>query len=87
MKIYDKGIANFYFYSPDSVYQAGKAVFSDIVASFSTDNIEEAMPREDLKMADAEREGGGFGTTQIIILLVVLLVIIFVIYIVRKRNS
>jgi len=87
MKIYDKGIANFYFYSPDSVYETGKAVFSGIVASFSTENLEQAMPREDLKIADVDRDGGGFGTTHVIILLVVLIVIIFVIYIIRKRIS
>ncbi|MBN1213635.1 MAG: hypothetical protein JXA92_13770 [candidate division Zixibacteria bacterium] len=87
MKIYDKGIANFYFYSPDSVYEAGKAVFSDIVASFSTEGIEQAMPREDLKMADVNRDDGGFGITYVIILIAVLLVIVIVIYLVRKRKS
>lgn len=86
LKIYDKGIANFYFYSPDSVYEASKPIFNDIVSSFSTENIEQAIPREDLKMADVNRKASRFGVTTSIILLAVILIIIYVIYRARKAK-
>jgi hypothetical protein len=86
LKIYDKGIANFYFYSPDSVYEASKPIFNDIVNSFSTENIAQAIPREDLKMADVNRKGSRFGVGTSIVLLAVILIIIYVIYRARKAK-
>ena len=53
MKFYDKGIATFYFYAPDSVFESSKVRFEQIVASFSTD-IETVLSKEKLKVADLE---------------------------------
>jgi hypothetical protein len=55
MKFYDKGIATFYFYAPDAVFETSKTKFERILASFSTD-IETAMPKETLKVADLKKE-------------------------------
>ena len=56
MKFYERGIATFYFYSPDSLFETSKSLFEQIVASFSTENVEDALPKEQLKVADLERE-------------------------------
>lgn len=55
LKFCPVGTANFYFYAPDSVWEASKAAFAGIMASFSTENIEKALPRETLKVADPNR--------------------------------
>ncbi len=54
MKFYRRGIASFYFYSPDSTYERSKSVFMSIVESFSTENLEAAVAQEDLKVVDVE---------------------------------
>ncbi len=54
MKFYEKGIANFYFYSPVSTFEENKKVFEQIVSSFSTENVEAALPKETVKVADIE---------------------------------
>lgn len=53
-KFYHRGIAKFYFYSPDSLFQESKPIFEKIISSFSGKNIEEALPEEHLKVADIE---------------------------------
>lgn len=58
MKFYEKGIATFYFYSPDSLFETSKSLFEQIVASLSTENIEDVLPKEQLKVADL-KDGGG----------------------------
>ncbi len=59
MKFYDRGIATFYFYSPDSLFEASKPLFDQIVASLSTENVEDALPKEELKVADLEDAESG----------------------------
>jgi hypothetical protein len=54
MRFYNKGIATFYFYSPDSLFETSKFLFERIAASLSTENIEDALPKEQLKVADLE---------------------------------
>lgn len=58
MKFYERGIATFYFYSPDSLFETSKSLFEQIVASLSTENVEDALPKEQLKVADLEDAEG-----------------------------
>jgi len=58
MKFYERGIATFYFYSPDSLFETSKSLFEQIVASLSTENVEDALPKEQLKVADLEDPEG-----------------------------
>jgi len=58
MKFYERGVATFYFYSPDSLFETSKYLFEKIVASLSTENIEDALPKEQLKVADLEDAEG-----------------------------
>ena len=56
-KFHDKGIANFYFYGPDSTFEKSKTVFQGIVNSFSTENINQAVPKEAGKVSDPADKG------------------------------
>jgi hypothetical protein len=58
LKFYNLGIANFYCYAPDSLWTESQPVFAEILASFSTENLDSVMPKETLKVADAERLKG-----------------------------
>ncbi len=59
LKFYDQGIATFYFYSPDSLFDDSKQVFEDIVASLGTEDLESMIPREEVKVADIETDAEG----------------------------
>lgn len=66
LKFYDKGIAQFYFFSPDSTFAQYLPVFKQVLASFSTENLESKLPREEVKLADPDkiRDGAGSGSTE-----------------------
>lgn len=55
-KIYDKGVVNFYFYSPDSLFEKSRQVFDGIVNSFSLENIEAAIPKEEGQVSGQTKE-------------------------------
>ena len=55
MKFYETGIANFYFYSPESEFEKKKSLFNKIVQSFNTKDIKAQLPKENLKVADIDR--------------------------------
>lgn len=59
LKFYDRGIATFYFYSTDSLFESSRQTFEDIVASFSTEDIESAIPRQEVEVADLEMDAEG----------------------------
>jgi hypothetical protein len=52
MRLFDRGVANFYFYAPDSTFEDDRYIFLDIVNSFSTENIDSAIPKESVTLAD-----------------------------------
>jgi len=54
MKIYEHGIANFYFYSPASVYARNLTLYREMVASFSTEPLSTGAIAEPVKVADLE---------------------------------
>ena len=55
MKFYNRGIANLYFYAPKTQLEQFKPIFKNILASFSTENIDAALPRENVKVANPEK--------------------------------
>lgn len=59
VKFFEHGTANFYFYAPDSLFAQVKPVFQSILTSFSTENLQAAMPKEELRLADAEKLKSG----------------------------
>jgi hypothetical protein len=59
VKFFEHGTANFYFYAPDSLFGQVKPVFQSILTSFSTENLQAAMPKEELRLADADKLKSG----------------------------
>jgi len=52
LKVYEKGIAQFFFYSPVEEYEElGQAALA-MISSFSTENLDQAAPKEALEVAD-----------------------------------
>ena len=54
MKFFDNGVASFYFYAPDSVFQDSKRKFNDIVASFSTEGLDSVSTTSNVRVADVD---------------------------------
>jgi len=52
MKFFKKGLATFYFYAPDSLFEPSSQVLYKILDSFSYGNIDSVIPTETLKVAD-----------------------------------
>ncbi len=81
MKFYDKGIATFYFYAPESVFESSKSRFEQILASFSTD-VETAMPKETLKVADlkktSQQEDGESTKTYLFYAVAIVLILLII---------
>ena len=88
-KFYHRGIAKFYFYSPDSLFQESKPIFEKIVSSFSSENIEEALPKEDVKVADIDtpKEDDSSNSSWIAIFIALIVVVIAVARKKKKQRS
>lgn len=54
VKFYENGIASFYFYSPDSLFEAGVEKMRQTVASLSTKNLDEAAQAGKPIVSDAK---------------------------------
>ena len=54
MKFYDRGIANFYFYSPAGDVAANLPVYREMVMSFSTEQLQPTAQSGAIKVADIE---------------------------------
>ncbi|MFH1688166.1 MAG: hypothetical protein ABIE70_11685 [bacterium] len=98
LRFYEKGIATFFYYAPDSLFEDGLQTMQQVVASLSTENIEAAAPREEVKVTDAalpersEYEPGSgksetSGSIPVVVLIGVLVVIITVARRKRKKRS
>jgi hypothetical protein len=85
MKFYDKGVATFYFYTPDSLFDASKERFERVLASFSID-MEKALPKEKVKIADLEDVGKKKSSTKTFLFFGVALVLILIIIVRRVKR-
>jgi len=83
-KMYDKGVAEFYFFAPVEIFESSREVFKNIVMSFSTENINQALPKEEIKVAEIDDDSNEFRTI-IIALAAALLIIIAVV--VRSKKA
>lgn len=86
-KFYESGIAKFYFYSPDSLLEQSQPIFEQVVASFSTEDIESKFASDTLEITEVDgstSEGSKFAQYG---LPVAAMVAIFIaIMAVRKRR-
>lgn len=53
-KFYEKGLATFYYYSPDSLFEQSKHVVGEIVQSFSTEDLDAAAGKTEVRIADVD---------------------------------
>ncbi|MDH3892161.1 MAG: hypothetical protein OEV49_13870 [candidate division Zixibacteria bacterium] len=53
-KFYEDGVAAFYFYSPDSLFEQSKLVVSQMVQTFSTSDLEAAAGKAEVQVADVD---------------------------------
>ena len=74
-KMYDKGVAEFYFYAPPETFESSKEVFMNIVMSFSTENVEQALPTEKLKVAEFDDDSDDSRTIMIALAAALLIII------------
>jgi phosphotransferase system glucose/maltose/N-acetylglucosamine-specific IIC component len=85
MKFYERGIANFYFYAPSAEYPLGLPNYRQMVMSFSTENLEEALGRDSVKVADSD--GKTNVTGRYFIMLIGLFVIALAILVARRKRT
>ena len=76
-KMYDKGVAEFYFFTTVESFKSSIEVFKNIVMSFSTENINQALPKEEVKVAEID-DDSNVSRTVIIAAVAALLIIITV---------
>lgn len=86
-KFYDGGIATFYFYSPVESFEEGVELIQEVVASFSTRDLDLTEP---VKVADVDTSGnrsfGNGGSISLIWLAGVVVVVIVVIVVILRRK-
>lgn len=58
-KFYEGGIATFYFYAPDSVFEDAEQIFNNVLASFHYGDVESMLPKENLRVADLDLDEEG----------------------------
>jgi hypothetical protein len=88
VKFYDQGMANFYFYAPESSFEQDRLVFAQVAASFSTQNLDVTTPSEEVKVADLEsRREEPRSRAWVYILIGVVTIVIVVLFSRRNRKS
>lgn len=87
-KFYDQGIATFYFYSPTETFESGIDMMQEVVASFSTENLEQPEP---VKVAEVDtslgRPSGSGGSISTLVLIGAVVVAIVVVVLILRRKK
>ena len=86
IKFYDQGMARFYFYSPDSLFDSSRPLFEQMVSSFSTDSLEQSLPKEDVKIADIDTDEEKSNKGSWVAIYSVFIVLIIIIVTRRKKR-
>jgi len=94
-RFYERGMATFYFYSPDSLFDRSTALFSEIVQSLSTENIEAAAGAGTTRVADIDPDeeskstddDGSLPVMTYIVPILVIMITIFAVARKRRRKS
>ena len=92
-KFYEQGLATFYFYSPDSLFDQSKDIFKDIAQSFSTEDIEAAAGHQEVRVADldsketAEDKEDEESLPIVLYIVPISFFIVIIIVVVRKKRG
>ncbi|MEA2030167.1 MAG: hypothetical protein U9N55_01035 [candidate division Zixibacteria bacterium] len=88
MKFFEKGLANFYFYAPDSLFDSSSAVFNNVLESFSYGNIDSILPSESLDVANIDDTDDDSGeSSNMPIAVIIGIVIILIVIVVQRRKK
>lgn len=90
-KVYQGGLVEFYLYAPDSVFEATIDLSKALMESFSTENLDAAAPKEDVKVANlpepSKASDDDDENSIPPVLWIVPIMIIIVIVIIRRRKK
>ncbi len=92
LKFFNRGVVNFYFFTPDSVYAIVRPIIKSMLTSFSTENLEAATPKESVKIASEDKIKSGSGSTNLgsserTLWMIVALVFVLVLIVIIRRQS
>lgn len=87
LRLYDKGVANFYFFAPDSLYRQVAPQFQQIVTSFSAENIDMAVPRESVKVGNVSDQDKARGATWLFWAPIAIIVVAMLMLFMRRRRT
>ena len=90
LKFYEKGVARFFCYSPDSAFDASKTIFEQMINSFSTENIDAAFAPEEVKMTEVEVENKSddkSGESHFIPIAVIVALVVVLITLIRRKRA
>jgi hypothetical protein len=89
IRLYERGLANFYFYAPDSLWKSAVPVFAQIARSFTPGTPQAEPAKESVKIADidtGEKTSSPSLTTWLIPPSVIVILIALIVA-VRKRKE
>ncbi|HVP06772.1 MAG TPA: hypothetical protein VMS71_02940, partial [Candidatus Acidoferrum sp.] len=93
LKFFNRGIVNFYFFTPDSLYSSVQPIIKNMLTSFSTENLEAATPKESVKIASEDKIKSGSGSAsqgmseRSLWIIVALVFVLVVIAIIRRQSK
>lgn len=96
LKFFENGIANFYCYAPDSVFETMKTEFNRIALSLSTEDLDAALERQtsvDMAPKGSAEGGGSVATgeepmdTSIILLIIAIVVVLIAVLVLLKQRK
>jgi hypothetical protein len=87
MKLFDNGVANFYFFSPDSLLTENLGHFESIMTSFSTEDIESVLNQEKVKLAEIELDSEEATPAGTYVLMIGALVVLIVVVLRLRRKT
>jgi hypothetical protein len=88
MRLFEHGVANYYFFSPDSLFGDNIPMFEDMLISFSTENLETASPIEPLKLAEVDVDEDDYGARETVVLITgAAIILIIVLARLRRRKK
>ncbi len=87
MKFFEKGLANFYFYTPDSLFDSSSVVLERGLSSFSYGNVDSMLAPESLEVVDAEEiQDNSDGIFGIPVAVFGGLVVVFIVIMTRRKK-
>jgi hypothetical protein len=88
-KLYERGIARFIFYTPESEYLSLVPTFTQVVKSFGSENYEAKIPKTEVVVADttAMNKGKNSKTSYVLPIAVAAAIIVSIVVAQRKKKS